>query len=150
MKNIKRILCVCTGNSCRSIMAERVLQEILKNEGIKVGSAGISPFEGMGATDYAVEVMAEKGFNLVNHQTRSLDKEMIGTADLILAMEKFHEDAVLRIDPGAKDKVFLLGSFGVGSETEISDPFGKPVEVYRECLELIEKAAEGVAEKIKS
>ena len=148
MKKIKNILCVCTGNSCRSIMAERVLQEKLKNEEIKVDSAGISPFEGMGAADYAIEVMAGKGFDLINHQTRSLDKEMIEAADLILAMEKFHMDAVLRIDPGAKDKIRLLGSFIAGPETEILDPFGKPVEAYRGCLGLIEKAVEGVAEEL--
>ena len=146
--SIKRILLVCTGNSCRSVMAGGLLRQALTLAGLEsmqVESAGVFAMEGMPPTRETQRVLQTVGVDCSDHRARSLTAEMIEQADLILVMESFQAEEILRRIPSAKPKVHLLKHFGVasppaGERFEIPDPIGKPLEVYEVCFEEIREA----------
>lgn len=146
-KNIKSILIVCTGNSCRSIMAEGFLKTMLKDKkNIAVSSAGTAAPEGMMPTHEAVDVMKEEGIDITYHRARRITDEMIKNSDLILVMTNRHKNEILTRVPQAKDKVYLLREFDDSVESvldlDIDDPIGMPVEFYRDARDIIKKALE--------
>lgn len=156
MSNIRNLLFVCTGNSCRSVMAAGFMKAKLLEKGItnaEVESAGIAAPNGLKATPETIQVMAEKKIDVSLHESKLITKEMIEKADLVLVMGEIHLDEVLYKVPQSKEKVFLLKSYGVGTgfksaPTEIPDPIGKPMEVYEVCRNTIEEAIDRVIEKI--
>jgi len=144
---MRRILFVCTGNTCRSSMAEALAKKLLeekeeKKEDIEVISAGIAAFPGMPAAGEAIDALSELGIDLKSHRSALLTPEAVREADLVLTMTARHRDHVRALVPGSEDKVFTLGEYA-GQEEDISDPIGQPIEVYRECARklkgLIEK-----------
>lgn len=165
---MKTILFVCTGNTCRSSMAEGLFKEMLKsrpdiqNE-IKVISAGTGAWDGDRASQYAIAVLREKGIDLKEHRSTALTLDIIKNADLILTMTTNHKFAILNLCPEAQEKVFTLKEytgceeadasklnfFGYGNPCDISDPFGQSIEVYRKSAEEIEQSLKKLIEKIK-
>lgn len=140
----KRILFVCTGNTCRSPMAEAIFKDIIAEKGIEeefeVYSAGIYAFDNDPASYQAVEVM-KKEFNidLNYHRAKVLDYSDIEKADLILAMTRRHRDMIIDVFPEAADKVHVLKEFaGVKGDSDIIDPFGQDYEMYKYCAYEIE------------
>lgn len=146
---LKSVLFVCTGNTCRSTMAEGLFKDMLKKKGpldedIKVQSAGVFALEGDSASKGAVEVMAELGIDVRDHRAQRLTPSMIREADIIFAMTKNHRDAVLSIDPSAADKTYTLAEYGAKFDrdlkgTDIGDPYGQPVEIYRQSAQDIKE-----------
>ena len=135
------ILIVCVGNVCRSPMAEYLLQGMIKKHGadIRVSSAGLGALVGKGADKYAIEVMAEHGFDCSAHRARQLDSELVKQNELILVMEHWQQKEIETIFPFARGRVHLLGKW---RDTEILDPYKKPKEAFIQAFEKIDKECE--------
>ncbi|NLE64711.1 MAG: threonylcarbamoyl-AMP synthase [Elusimicrobia bacterium] len=148
----KQVLFVCTGNSCRSVMAEYLFRDILKGrEDVEVVSAGTGVIFPATASQEAVAVLKGRGIDARAHRSRPLTNMLLKKADLIFAMTRSHRDQILERVPGVEKRVYLLGEFRndpVRRETDldIPDPIGRSHEEYQECLEVIEDALK----KIKS
>lgn len=106
---MKNILFICTGNTCRSPMAEALLRE-KSDDKVMVKSAGISAADGQPAHPYTQKVLENKGINL-DHQSRALTGDLVGWADLILTMTENHKRMLLQEYPGALSKAFTLREY---------------------------------------
>lgn len=154
MPGMKRILVVCTGNSCRSVMAKGLLKSILKDrQDLMVISAGIAALPGLRPTQETIEVMARHRIDVSSHLTQRLTDEMIEEADLVLVMERMHKQEILNRLPHSKKKVFLLREYadspsGSDMDIEVPDPIAKPMEVYESCFGMIREAVEKVVKKL--
>lgn len=156
MSQIKTILLVCTGNSCRSVMAWGLLNQILTDKGdYHIITAGISAISAMPPTQETIQVMSEKGIDVSNHRSSLLTDEMLREADLILVMEARHKDNITSRLPEAQNKVHLLREFGrIKKENElfipdIPDPIGKSIDFYRKVSDIIKEGIERVVKKLE-
>ncbi len=135
------ILMVCTGNICRSPMAAGLLRQRLANEGLdaryKVSSAGTWALENRPASEHAVEVMAARGVDISDHRARNLTAAAVAEADLILVMSREHEQIIANTWPQYRWKVHRLGEMA-GKRRDVDDPYGRPIEEYRACADVID------------
>ncbi len=155
---MKTVLFVCTGNTCRSPMAQVMLQQMLKDEGVgedevKVTSAGLYANNGEPATTQAVQAMEMRGLSLASHRSCRLTPRIIDEAFLILGMTDEHKQAVLMLDAAASDKVFSLGEYapnpGGGSWQQVPDPFGQSLAVYVKTADAMGAMLIQVVKKLK-
>ncbi|HEY9034362.1 MAG TPA: low molecular weight protein-tyrosine-phosphatase [Pseudomonadales bacterium] len=140
------ILTVCVGNICRSPTAECLLHQQLASRGITVSSAGLGALVGkpMDATAHAL--LAEHGYEWQDHRARQLQPQHLHNADLILVMEHEHSQAILKMAPEARGKVFLLGKW-LG-DMDIPDPYRQSNAMYQHVYDLIQQATDGWLKKL--
>jgi len=149
----KKILFVCTGNTCRSVMAQGLLKNMLREEGIKdvkVSSAGTAALSSYGIYGILEKVLKEEDIEISNHKPIQVTAEIVKDADLVLVMEKRHKEAILEMAPEVENRVFLLKEFaGEKENLDIPDPIGQPEEAYRSRLQEIKEYLLKILEKIK-
>ena len=162
----KTILFVCTGNTCRSAMAEGIFKKMLienteADSRFNIISAGISALQGMCSTPEAIKVMAEQGIDISRHIATQVQEDLVKKADLILVMSDAHKDYIKTKFAFTQDKIHLIKEFAQIGEFisirknsenyEIVDPLGRTIEFYRivakELKENLEKILDKILEK---
>ncbi len=144
----KRVLFVCTGNTCRSPMAQFLLEKYLAserayfNDRYEIVSRGISAVAGSLPASFAINILKDKeDLSAQDFRAKKLDRQAILSSDLIFVMEDAQRDYVLEFEPKAEGKVFNLKKFLPAKlEIDIPDPIGKDMSVYEEVYSLIKEA----------
>lgn len=146
-----KILFICTGNTCRSPMAEGLLRDLAKKENLnlEVGSAGISTFDGGRAAENSISAMKDLNIDIENHRTRQVDIDLLKSQDLILTMSRSHRDIIIMEIPELYGKVFTLKEYALGQDEDIIDPFGASLEVYRNTRDEILQVLKALIIKLK-
>jgi protein-tyrosine phosphatase len=143
----RHVLFVCSGNTCRSPMAEHLMRalwaealgiapERLLEFGGEVASAGTTAQPRMPASEEGVELLAKRGIDLSRHRARRLDADMVRAADHVFAMTDDHARAAAALVPAAAGRIELLDPAG----RDIADPIGGSLDVYQACIATIERA----------
>ena len=149
-KKEKLLLFVCSGNTCRSPLAQALTAHLLQAEGLNgwtVASAGLAAFNGMSATRQAMTAAQELGLDLSAHQSRSLTEELAAEAELVLVMTQAHKDLLVKEMPQYAAKVYTLKEF-VGQAGDVADPFGGSVAVYMETAQELQGLLQLVINKL--
>jgi protein-tyrosine-phosphatase len=149
--NQMRILFVCTGNTCRSALADAVARKVIVERGladVEVQSAGTSAWDGAPASDGALLVGMERSLDLSQHRSQTLTRELVRDADLILAMGPHHLERIEAL--GGSGKAYLLTDFASRgtSARPINDPIGGELEVYRGTADELEHEVRRVFDRI--
>ncbi len=140
---MKRVLFVCTGNTCRSPLAEVLFRELTRERGdYEVLSAGVGAFSGQPASRHGQELARERGLDLSGHRSKAVTVDLVDAATHIFAMSRGHLADLLDTYPEVEDKVFLVSEFAADDDLrgrDLTDPFGGDLADYRETLSRLER-----------
>lgn len=136
---MKDLMFVCTGNTCRSPMAEGIAKKIYKNIECTIISRGIAVMGEGSVNRKAVLAMNSKGIDITNHKSKQFDPTDISDNMLILTMTSRHKGYLLEHYKGLEDKIYTILEY-IGEAGDVYDPFGLEQVVYNQCAEQLEKA----------
>jgi len=144
-----KIMFICTGNICRSAMAEAILKKKAsdKDLNIEVYSAGTYAENGDVPTSSAINVMEKRGIDLKGHRATNLRNSKIAEMDLILCATNSHKMQTIMLYPNLKDKIYTVKEYVYGTNEDIPDPWGYGEEVYERCAKELEKDIDKLIEK---
>ncbi|MFS8354642.1 low molecular weight protein arginine phosphatase [Bacillus nitratireducens] len=142
---MKRVLFVCTGNTCRSPMAEALLRHH-GGDKFEVQSAGVFAYPGSDASIFAKEALAEKGIS-IDHAAQQVNEALLDWADIVVTMTANHKQIVLGHYPSVEKKLNTLYGLTEGIGKDISDPFGGSLSIYKETLDEMEKLVQTLLKK---
>jgi protein-tyrosine-phosphatase len=135
------VLFVCTANICRSPLAAALFRQKVMEKGSidewRIESAGTWALEGQPAAEKSQHVLMEKGIEIKEHRSRLVTREMLEKFDLILTMEKNHQEALQIEFPKMAEKIYLLREM-VGEKEDIADPIGGSLVDYEETAQELE------------
>lgn len=149
-----KIMFVCTGNTCRSAMAEGLAKKeiVEKNLNIDVCSAGISAATGENASYNTIAVLKEYNVDMLFHKSTNILESKINDMDLILCMTNKHKQILISAYPNLKEKIYTLKEFcgfnTDSTDTDISDPWGYDINTYRLCCAEISFCIDKLIEKL--
>ncbi|WP_250278636.1 ribose 5-phosphate isomerase B [[Clostridium] colinum] len=132
---MKNIIFVCTGNTCRSPMAEAIAKSLCKNININITSRGIFVYNSLSINENAKQVLNNNNINISEHFSTPLSLSEFENADLILTMEKQHKNLLLKNNNVNKSKVYTLYEYTLNSDMDIKDPFGCDIDTYNKCFD---------------
>lgn len=157
---LKQILFVCSGNTCRSPMAEAILNDMVNEHPqiqVEAQSAGTFACEGAEMSGTAVEALKNLGIRLDHkHRAQSFTARLANSADLILTMQEQHMEEILAMIPEAEPYTHTLKGYAVGvdgftgtNKYDISDPFRSPLDVYIECAQELKESITDVLQRLE-
>ena len=138
---MKKIMFICSGNTCRSPLAEGLFKKYLKENNITdidVGSAGVGAFAGDGVSINSILVANNRGVDISSHRARNINPEHILTTDLFFCMSDSHKQVLSR--HCNEEKIVVLN---------VADPYGRPIEAYEECAKQLESQLPANLERIQ-
>ncbi len=148
---MKKIMFICTGNICRSAMADGLMKKLVKeqNKDIESYSCGIFAENGDMPTFNAIEAIKEYGVDLKNHRATNIRNSKIKDMDIILCATVSHKNNVKAMYPELRDKIFTIKEYAEFDENnlDIPDPWGYDIETYRFCASTISKCLKKIIEK---
>ncbi len=139
---MKKIMFICSGNTCRSPLAEGLFKKYLKENSIndiEVGSAGVGAFPGDDVSINSILVAGSRGVDISGHRARNINPEHLLTTDLFCCMSDSHKQVLLRHCD--ENKIVVL---------DVADPYGRPIEAYEECAKQIESKFPEIIKKIQN
>ncbi len=149
---MKKIMFICTGNICRSAMADGLMKKLAKdnNKGIEVYSCGIFAEDGDMPTFNAIEAIKEYDVDLKPHRATNIRSSKIEDMDIILCATVSHKNNVINMYPNLKDKIFTIKEYADfdKNDLDIPDPWGYDIETYRFCASTINNCLEKIINKI--
>lgn len=142
----RRVLFVCTGNVCRSAMAEHLLRHLARERGLglEVGSCGVAAEPWYEVPAIVPRLLAQKGVPPFEHKARLATRERLRWADLVLTMTAAHRDDLAERFPEFSAKLHLLRELARFGEQDVADPMGRPDAVFAACLASIAESLEAL------
>jgi len=140
---LKNVLFVCTGNTCRSPMAEGLFRELVKDRpDYAVGSAGVAAMNGQSASQHTLDILKEKGADPGTFRSRAVTRDLVQQATHIFAMSQHHLATLENEFPEAEGKAYLVSEFAAEDmlrNQDVTDPFGGPRRYYDDTRWMLEK-----------
>jgi ribosomal-protein-alanine N-acetyltransferase len=139
---MKKIMFICSGNTCRSPLAEGLFKKYLQDNNITdidVGSAGVGAFPGDSVSINSILVAGNRGVDISEHRARNINPEHILTTDIFFCMSESHKQVLSR--HCNEEKIVVLN---------VPDPYGRPIEIYEECAKQIESQFSEIVERINN